>query len=93
MNDNSNSNNDSNSNNNNANAQHQVDEKLNALKKEYDDDFYSIYKIYVKGIEGNYQLTKEEQQKRIQEAKQQAKEMLLKNNPKYVILQERGMIE
>lgn len=78
---------------NNTNTQAAPDARLYALKKEYDDDFYSIYKIYVKGIEGNYQLTREEQQRRIQEAKQQAKEMLLKNNPKYVILQERGMIE
>ncbi len=78
---------------NNTNTQASLDARLYALKKEYDDDFYSIYKIYVKGIEENYQLTREEQQRRIQEAKQQAKEMLLKNNPKYVILQERGMIE
>lgn len=77
----------------NTNIQASSEARLYALKKEYDDDFYSIYKIYAKGIEGNYQLTREEQQRKIQEAKQQAKEMLLKNNPKYAILQERGMIE
>lgn len=67
--------------------------RLLALKKEYDEDYYNIYKIYIKGIEGYYQMTEGEQKMKIAEAKQQAKDFLLRNNPKYVILHERGMIE
>lgn len=67
--------------------------RLMALKKEYDEDYYNIYKIYIKGIEGYYQMTEGEQKMKIAEAKQQAKDFLLRNNPKYIILHERGMIE
>lgn len=68
------------------------DIRLQKLKKEYEDDYYSIYKVYMKGIEGLYLMNENEHKQKEDEIKQQAKEFLLKSNPKYIILQERGMI-
>lgn len=66
--------------------------RLQVLKKEYDDDYYSIYRVYMKGIEGLYLMDETEHKRKEEEMKQKAKDFLLKSNPKYTILQERGMI-
>ncbi len=66
--------------------------RIDLLKKEYDEDYLNVYKIFVKGIEGYYQMSETEQKIKLVEAKQQAKDFLLRNNPKYIILHERGMI-
>lgn len=68
------------------------DARINALKNEYDEDFLNIYKIYIKGIKGYYDMTPGEQKIKIEEAKMQAKDFLIRNNPKYRILLERGII-
>lgn len=69
-----------------------TDARINALKNEYDEDFLNIYKIYIKGIKGYYDMTPGEQKIKIEEAKMQAKDFLIRNNPKYRILLERGII-
>lgn len=69
-----------------------TDARINALKNEYDEDFLNIYKIYIKGIKGYYDMTPGEQKIKIEEAKMQAKDFLIRNNPKYHILLERGII-
>lgn len=69
-----------------------TDARINALKNEYDEDFLNIYKIYIKGIKGYYDMTPGEQKIKIDEAKMQAKDFLIRNNPKYRILLERGII-
>lgn len=66
--------------------------RLQSLKKEFDEDYYSIYKVYLRGIDGLYFMDEEERKVKEDGLKQQAKEFLLKSNPKYIILQERGMI-
>lgn len=68
------------------------DARLAALKKEYEEDFLNIYKIYIKGIAGYFDMSPAEQQLKINEVKKQTKEFLIKNNPKYRILSERGII-
>lgn len=66
--------------------------RLQILKKEFEEDYYSIYKVYIKGIDGLYFMNEEERKIKEDEVKRQAKDFLLKSNPKYIILKERGMI-
>ena len=59
---------------------------------EYKEDFIQLYKIYLKGVKNYDVLSEREQKIKSEEIKQQVKEFLLRNNTKYRILNERGLI-
>ena len=62
------------------------------LLNDYTDDFTQLYKIYLKGVPGYDRLNIREQALKQEEVKQQVKSFLLKNNPKYRALEEKGVI-
>ncbi|MFR5892176.1 MAG: hypothetical protein ACLUG4_06850 [Bacilli bacterium] len=62
------------------------------IKDEYKEDFIQLYKIYLKGVKNYDVLSEREQKIKSEEIKQQVKEFLLRNNTKYRILNERGLI-
>ena len=62
------------------------------IKDEYKEDFIQLYKIYLKGVKNYDVLSEREQKIKSEEIKQQVKEFLLRNNTKYCILNERGLI-
>ena len=68
------------------------DDELNMIKDEYKEDFIQLYKIYLKGVKNYDVLSEREQKIKSEEIKQQVKEFLLRNNTKYRILNERGLI-
>ena len=68
------------------------DEELKMIKDEYKEDFMQLYKIYVKGVKNYYELSEREQKIKSEEIKQQVKEFLLRNNTKYRVLNERGLV-
>ncbi len=77
----------------NDNKQKEIsDVALNALKEDYREDFMHLYQIYLKGVKDYYSLPEREQRVRSEELKQQVKEFLLRNNEKYRILHEKGLI-
>ncbi len=69
-----------------------TDDELKNLNTDYKEDFLQLYKIYLKGYKNYYELSEREQRIKSEEIKQQVKEFLLRNNEKYRILNERGLI-
>lgn len=65
---------------------------IQKLKLEYDNDFFQLYSIFIKGVHNYNGMSPEERQYTIDNIKVKVKESLLTNNPKYQKLNERGLI-
>lgn len=65
---------------------------LQKLKLEYDNDFFQLYTIFIKGINNYNEMNPEEMKYTIENIKIRVRESLLTNNPKYQKLVERGLI-
>lgn len=69
-----------------------TDEELLPIFNEYKDDYIQLCTIYLKGVKNYRELSKEDQKIKSDEIKNQVREFLISNNPKYKILSERGKI-
>lgn len=67
-------------------------DELEDLKEEYQLEFNNLYNSLINSIKNYYDLSEREQQIKMVEVRQQAKDVLLKNNPKYRILHQKGII-
>ncbi len=68
------------------------EDMIHDLLNDYNDDFSQLYKIYIKGVSGFDRMNLREQTLKQEEVKQQVKNFLLRNNQKYRILEEKGVI-